>query len=70
MYQAELANELDKQRCLVCYRRELKFKQLIQIIQHYLKLTWSPEQISNTVLKEILSFKIIYRWIYDGTLFG
>ena len=38
------------------------------MIQHYLKLTWSPEQISNTVLKDIISFKTIYRWIYEGTI--
>ena len=38
------------------------------MIQHYLKLTWSPEQISNMVLKDVISFKTIYRWIYDGTI--
>ena len=48
-YQAELADEWAKQRRLVCHRPETKSKELIQIIQHYLKLTWSPEQISNTV---------------------
>lgn len=53
---------------MICYRKELKSEQLIQIIQKYLKLTWSPEQISNTVLKYVLSFKTIYRWIYDGTI--
>ena len=67
-YQAELADELAGQRRLVCHRKKLKSEQLIQIIQKYLKLTWSPEQISNTVLKGVLSFKTIYRWIYDGTI--
>ena len=38
------------------------------MIEYYLKLTWSPEQISNTILKGIISFKSIYRWIYDGTI--
>ena len=38
------------------------------MIQHYLKLTWSPEQISNTVLKDVISFKTIYRWIDDATI--
>ena len=33
-----------------------------------MKLTWSPEQISHTVLKGVISFKTIYRWIYDGTI--
>ena len=70
-YQAELADELARKRRLVYHRKELKSEEVIQTIQHYLKLTWSPEQISNTVLKSVLSFKTIYRWIYDGTiLFG
>ena len=67
-YQAELADELAGQRRLVCHRKELKSEKVIQMIQHYLKLTWSPEQISNTVLKGVISFKTIYRWIYDGTI--
>ena len=28
----------------------------------------SPKQISNTVLKDVISFKTIYRWIYDSTI--
>ena len=71
-YQAELAEELAEelagQRRLVCHRPEIKSEELIQTIQHYLKLTWSPEQISNTVLKGVISFKTIYCWIYDGTI--
>ena len=68
IYQAELADELARQRRLVCHRPEKKSEKVIQTIQHYLKLTWSPEQISNTILKGIISFKSIYRWIYDGTI--
>ncbi|CUM83827.1 IS30 family transposase [Turicibacter sanguinis] len=67
-YQAELAEELAGQRRLSCRCPEKKSEQVIQTIQHYLKLTWSPEQISNTVLKGVLSFKTIYRWIYDETI--
>ncbi|MTK84922.1 IS30 family transposase, partial [Turicibacter sanguinis] len=67
-YQVELADELAWKRRLVCHRPETKSEEVIQTIQHYLKLTWSPEQISNTVLKGVLSFKTIYRWIYDGTI--
>ena len=67
-YQVDLADELAVQRRLGCYRKELKSEEVIQMIQHYLKLTWSPEQISNTVLKDVISFKTIYRWIYDGTI--
>ena len=32
--------------------------------------TWSPEQIANTVTAGKLSFKTIYRWIYDGKICG
>ena len=67
-YQAELAEELARERRLACHRPEIKSEELIQTIQHYLKLTWSLEQISNIVLKGVISFKIIYRWIYDGTI--
>ena len=67
-YQAELADELAGQRRLGCHRKELKSEKVIQMIQHYLKLTWSPEQISNTVLKNVIAFKTIYRWIDDGTI--
>ena len=41
-YQAELADELAEQRRLVCHRSEKKSEQLIQTIQKYLELTWSP----------------------------
>ena len=67
-YQAELAEEWAWERRLVCHRKELKSEEIIQTIQHYLKLTWSPEQIFKTVLKGVISFKIIYRWIYNGTI--
>ena len=67
-YQPDLADELAQNRRLVCHRHEKKSEEVTQTIQHYLKLTWSPEQISNTVLKRVISFKTIYRWIYDGTI--
>ncbi len=37
----------------------MKSEEVIQTIEYYLKLTWSPEQISNTVLKGVISFKTI-----------
>ena len=67
-YQAELADELARQRRLVYHRLEAESEEVIEMIQSYLKLTWSPKQISNTVLKSVISFKTIYRWIYDGTI--
>ncbi len=38
-YQAELADELTGQRRLVCHHPQKKSEQVIQTIQHYLKLT-------------------------------
>lgn len=38
-YQAELADELDKQHRLVCHHKGVKSEQLIQTIQKYLELT-------------------------------
>ena len=66
-YQAELADELAKKRRSVCHRPQKKSEKVIQIIQHYLKLTWSPEQISNTILKGIISFKTIDITIFKAS---
>jgi len=41
---------------------------LVADIEHALEATWSPEQISNTVTKGKLSFKTIYRWLYNGVV--
>ena len=68
MYQAELADELARQRRSVCNRPHKRSEKAIDIIQHYLKLTWSPEQSSNMILKGIISFKTICGWIYDRTI--
>ena len=43
---------------------------LIAIIEEKLTATWSPEQISNTVMLSKISFKTIYNWIYNGSLHG
>ena len=42
--------------------------ELAQTIEAKLTDTWSPEQISSTVLIGILSFKTIYQWLYQGRL--
>ncbi|MDO4926214.1 MAG: hypothetical protein Q3980_11230 [Turicibacter sp.] len=63
-----MAEELAQSRRLACRRRKSKSEVVIQTIQKYLELTWSPKQISNTILKSVISFKAIYRWIYDGTI--
>ena len=33
-----------------------------------LRKKWSPEQIANTVCKNIVCFKTIYNWIYSGVI--
>lgn len=40
-------------------------KELSKVIEEKLTQTWSPEQISNTVLLGKLSYKSIYNWIYS-----
>lgn len=41
---------------------------LADIIVAKLEATWSPEQIANTVMLGIVSFKTIYNWLYSGLL--
>ena len=41
-----------------------------QTIKEHILLKWSPEQISNTVLKEKVSFSSIYRWNYLNKIDG
>jgi transposase, IS30 family len=67
-YQAELAQKSYENRRLNGCPKGKKSEDLTEVIEHYLSLTWSPEQIANTVLKNQLCFKTIYRWLYDKTL--
>jgi len=45
-------------------------KELAQVVAEKLAVTWSPEQIANTVTLGQLSFKTIYTWLYAGKLEG
>ena len=46
-----------------------KFSDAIgQIISDKIAEKWSPEQIVHTVLNETVSFKTIYKWIYQGKI--
>ena len=45
-------------------------KELCELVKEKLLATWSPEQIANTVTLGKVSFKTIYRWIYDGKVDG
>jgi len=68
-YLAEKAQSSYEFKRLPCRSKGKKSAALIQYIQTYLRLTWSPEQITETILKGQISFKTIYRWLYDQTLF-
>ena len=37
-------------------------------ISEKLHKKWSPEQIANTVCKDIVFFKTIYNWLYSGII--
>ena len=41
---------------------------LADIIAAKFEATWSPEQIANTVMLGIVSFKTMYNWLYAGLL--
>jgi IS30 family transposase len=63
--QADKQYQINKSNC----GRKSKFNEdIAKVIQNHLDKTWSPEQISNTVLKGTISYKSIYRWIYNGKL--
>ena len=42
--------------------------ELTSSITEKLVATWSPEQIANTVMHGVVSFKTIYNWLYAGKL--
>jgi IS30 family transposase len=44
--------------------------ELCKLVKDKILVTWSPEQIANTITLGKLSFKTIYRWIYDGKIDG
>ena len=49
--------------------RKPKFDDNItKCISEKLNKKWSPEQIANTVCKDIVCFKTIYNWIYSGII--
>ncbi len=67
-YYAMAADEAASQRRTKPSTRTKLSAKPITIIEKKLQETWSPEQISNTVLKGVVSFKSIYRWIYAGKI--
>ena len=67
-YHALAADETANQKRTKASTRIKLSAKLIAIIEKKLQETWSPEQISNTVLKGVVSFKSIYRWIYASKI--
>lgn len=65
-YYAEIAEKQSVQRRKNTNKHYKASKENITLIEEKLALTWSPEQISNTVLRGQISFKSIYLWIYAG----
>lgn len=68
-YRSEKAQEAYVERRSSCKPIGKWSVELAKKIQEKLELTWSPEQIQHGCLQGILSFKTIYNWLYQGTLF-
>lgn len=67
-YQSERAQASYEERRTNCGCHEKWTEELAFQIEQKLEETWSPEQISNKLLKGKVSFKTIYRWLYQGLL--
>ena len=67
-YYAATAHQNASDRKAKASSRTKLSAELIAIIEDKLFSTWSPEQIACTVLYKKVSFKSIYRWIYEGKI--
>ena len=67
-YQAEVAQKNYQQRRRHSRPKGKWEEDLANCIQQRLRETWSPEQIANTETMGRISFKTIYRWLYQGKL--
>ena len=67
-YKPEDAQQKYELRREKCGRTGKYSEKLARVINEKLRLTWSPEQIVGRLLQGTLSFKTIYRWIYQGRL--
>ena len=68
IYSAEEAQEDYQSQRSKCRSRGKYTPNLAKIIEAKLKLTWSPEQIANTICTDLVSFKTIYNWKYKKQL--
>jgi len=67
-YNPEIAQQKYERRRTNCGRIGKYTQELADVINKKLRLTWSPEQIVGRLFQGKLSFKTIYRWIYQGLL--
>lgn len=67
-YKSEHAQDNYNERRNNCGRIGKWSPELAEIINEKLELTWSPEQIVGRLFLGSISFKTIYRWIYQGLL--
>lgn len=67
-YKPERAQQQYESRRLNCGRIGKYSPELADVINDKLRLTWSPEQVVGRLFQGVLSFKTIYRWIYQGHL--
>lgn len=67
-YKSEVAQMLYQDRRKHCVPKGKHNVEIVLLIEEKLKLTWSPEQIVGRLFQGILSFKTIYRWLYQGVI--
>ncbi|WP_040759963.1 IS30 family transposase [Sporosarcina newyorkensis] len=67
-YDAQSAQHQYEARKSNCGAKSKYTPELKETIQQKLNETWSPEQIIGRLFPEDLSFKTIYRWVYEGLL--
>ena len=67
-YHAETAQSLYAKRRMSNFPKGKFSDAIARIISDKISEKWSPEQIVHTVLNETISFKTIYKWIYQGKI--
>lgn len=67
-YHAETAQSLYAKRRMSNFPKGKFSDAIARIISDKISEKWSPEQIVHTVLNETVSFKTIYKWIYQGKI--
>ena len=68
IYSAVKANKDKDIKSLQKGRKSKATKMVKDTIVNKLNSKWSPEQITSTILKGVVSFKTIYNWLYSATI--